>query len=92
MSEFLCVGDIVSLYCEETEGYVYNCQTRFTIILALLGPHQIHGVRTIATNVSVTWSLCESVCLSCACDLQKKLDGSTSGLEWRILWAQRTVN
>jgi len=28
MSEFLCVGDIVSLYCEETEGYVYNCQTR----------------------------------------------------------------
>jgi len=29
MSEFLCVGDVVSLYCEETEGYVYNCQTRF---------------------------------------------------------------
>jgi len=28
MSEFLCVGDVVSLYCEETEGYVYNCQTR----------------------------------------------------------------
>jgi len=31
MSEFLCVGDIVSLYCEETEGYVYNCQTRFAL-------------------------------------------------------------
>lgn len=29
MSEFLCVGDVISLYCEETEGYVYNCQTRF---------------------------------------------------------------
>ena len=28
MSDFLCVGDLVSLFCEETEGYVYSWQTR----------------------------------------------------------------
>ncbi|ESN99532.1 hypothetical protein HELRODRAFT_176697 [Helobdella robusta] len=27
MSDFLCFGDFISLYCEETEGYVYNAQT-----------------------------------------------------------------
>ena len=36
MSEFLCVGDIVSLYCEETEGYVYNCQTRFYLAMTTM--------------------------------------------------------
>ncbi len=28
MSDFLCVGDLVSLFCEETEGYCYNNQSR----------------------------------------------------------------
>ncbi|ELT91343.1 hypothetical protein CAPTEDRAFT_201920 [Capitella teleta] len=28
VSEFLCVGDHVSLFCEETEGYIFNWQTR----------------------------------------------------------------
>jgi len=29
MSEFLCVGDIISLYCEETEGYIFSWQIRY---------------------------------------------------------------
>ncbi|XP_013381715.1 inositol 1,4,5-trisphosphate receptor type 3 isoform X4 [Lingula anatina] len=27
MGEFLCIGDYISLFCEETEGYVYSYQT-----------------------------------------------------------------
>ena len=28
MSDFLCIGDFICLYCEETEGYLYNWQSR----------------------------------------------------------------
>ena len=34
MSDFLCVGDIISLYCEETEGFVFSWQIRyFTVFI-----------------------------------------------------------
>ncbi len=31
MSDFLCVGDLISLFCEETEGYIYNWQSRYVL-------------------------------------------------------------
>lgn len=29
MGEYLCVGDYICLYCEETEGYVNSQQSRY---------------------------------------------------------------
>ena len=28
MSDFLCIGDYISLYCEDMEGYIYSWQSR----------------------------------------------------------------
>ena len=36
MGEYLCIGDYVCLYCEETEGYVYSSQSRYSNIFFLI--------------------------------------------------------
>lgn len=30
MSEYVCMGDVIGLFCEETEGYLFNWQTSST--------------------------------------------------------------
>jgi len=36
MGDFLCVGDIISLYCEETEGYIFSWQIRSACLSAVI--------------------------------------------------------
>lgn len=36
MSDFLCVGDIISLYCEENEGYIFSWQSGLAFIVDLI--------------------------------------------------------
>jgi len=55
----------------------------------IVRPHPMHEMRTIATDDPVAW--CESVCPHCACALQKRLNGSTSCMGWRLLGTVGTL-
>ncbi len=48
MSDFLCVGDYISLFCEETEGYVYNWQTRY--VIAVCWRDAVYGIIIMYCN------------------------------------------
>jgi len=47
---------------------------------SLLSPHRMHEMRTIVKTIP--WRVRKSICLSRACTLQKRLNGSRSCLGW----------
>ena len=32
MSDFLCIGDYICLFCEDMEGYIYSWQSRWALL------------------------------------------------------------
>ncbi|CAH1798712.1 unnamed protein product [Owenia fusiformis] len=59
MSDFLCIGDYICLYCEETEGYVYNCQSSTSHNVIHINQWQEREKPTgIPNPQAVTFQLC----------------------------------
>ncbi|XP_074663089.1 inositol 1,4,5-trisphosphate-gated calcium channel ITPR3-like [Tubulanus polymorphus] len=69
MGEFLCVGDYVCLYCEETEGYVFSVQSSSTHNGLNVYPRQD---RTKPNNLPTPHAVTFQICIQNRYKLNKK--------------------